>query len=420
MKKLVIYFTVYLFMTIIFLDISISHFTTVFYKNEILKLNREATEVPFEMISEYLSQKEPKEMFAYIDSLKKKYNYPMELKHIDDINKYERSMLLEGNVVTDLNLDFIKKLVKGSDYVFIIGPFNDEDVPGLEFGSTVFFFVYILILNIFMAYFIWTQLMKLNRAAVAFGDGDFSGRIKYGKLSFISKISASFNNMADKIEKLIKSNRDLTNAVAHELRTPIARIKFELENLKMNSDSPSVGGIEQDIRELEELITELLTYSRLDREEDFLNRSDVDVYEWFSSYFSSVRPISERDFSWSVTDSCKGVELKLDKKLMVMTVNNLLVNAFKYSKESVAAEVSLGNKSLKISVSDDGDGIDEDILEEIFKPFRRTDGSRSKETGGFGLGLAVVRRIVELHGGEVSARNSEKAGAVFDITLPTV
>lgn len=418
MKKLVLFLTVYIFLTMFAVDLGYNYFLPKVFKQDFIEINKEATEAPIAIIADSLSKMSVEEMHVYLKTFQDKYNYPIYIKNLDDISKYERPLLLKGELVTDVLGINNKMLVKGTKQVLFIGPIELDETPAMEAFVYITFIGTLILVNIIMAYVIWSQMMKLYRASTSFGEGDFSKRIKFSKLSFITEIATAFNNMADRIENLIKSNRELTNAVAHELRTPLARMKFELESIKESTTaSDSVSGMEKDISELEELISQLLVYSRLDRQEDFLAKETVEINEWFESYFKQVRPISDKKFEWNLNHNCTDRKISIDKKLVSLAINNLIINGFKYCKSSVYADVACSEKDLVISVSDDGKGIDEGLLQDIFKPFKRTDSSRSKDTGGFGLGLAVVSKTIQMHNGDVSARNAKGSGLVVTIRL---
>ncbi len=203
----------------------------------------------------------------------------------------------------------------------------------------------------------------MSDASIKFGFGDFSYRIKYGKLSLLGNISAAFNDMADRIEKLISSNKELTDAVAHELRTPLSRIRFELENLRdSKADETYIKGIESDLNELDELIGRLLTYSRLSREEDFYNLESYDAYEFLEGYLSCVKTVEGKDFSWRLSDKCRGKQVRIDAKLIEIALNNIINNGFRYCKSSVKADVECSGSEVTVKIQDDGKGINEKNL----------------------------------------------------------
>jgi len=419
MKKLVIYFTIYLFVMVLVIDHGFDGIMKIVFKEEIIENNIYTVSAPLEVMRDTLNKMDLDEIKGYIQEISQKHNnYPITIVPISRVSKYERPLLTEVGIVTNVDGNEYKLLIENTDYVLQFKLKENAPSAYMKFASYLLFILMLLIINTIMVYYIWVYLKKLGRGAEQFGEGNFSYRIKTGRLSFISEMAGIFNNMAQRIENLLNSSRELTSAAAHELRTPIARMRFELENLrKCDTAEGSVNGLEEDIKELEDLITQMLTYSRLDRQEDFLNKEEVNAGVHFREYFEGVKVVGEVTFSYSIDEKCDSVYLYIDKKIMNLAVSNLIENGFRYCRSSVEAQVLCSSSNIIVRIKDDGAGIAESVINDIFKPFKRADSSRTRDTGGFGLGLAIVEKAAQMHSGSVSAENIKGNGACFTVRL---
>jgi signal transduction histidine kinase len=174
--------------------------------------------------------------------------------------------------------------------------------------------------------------------------------------------------------------------------------------------------MEADLDELDHLIDTSLTYARFEREAPEPHFSSVKFAEWLDDEVDSVRLLG-RDLN-VVVDTSKLPEnllVDLDRKAMPYALRNLLRNAFKYASKSIQVSAELIDQRILIHVDDDGIGIPPEEREHIFSAFTRLDRSRDRSTGGYGLGLAIARRVLELHGGNATADTSPIGGARFTL-----
>jgi len=266
------------------------------------------------------------------------------------------------------------------------------------------------------------RLRRLDRAARAIGEGSLDARVPVGPPNTLGKLERHFNLMADRVEELLAGQRQLVQAVAHEIRTPIARIEFGLEMVELAEDAEEKqrrqADLHAELEELDRLVGELLVFSRYDVGTAELATEDVDVAD-------AVQQQVSRD-----TDRYPEIQVEiagLDEagaahvhaRSFGRVVHNLVSNALRYARSQVRVGISKGAAGeLVITVDDDGPGIPADERERILEPFGRTGDSRDRSTGGVGLGLAIVRRIVEAHGGTVRVGDSPAGGAQFVTTWP--
>ncbi|MGX4641764.1 ATP-binding protein [Massilia sp. SYSU DXS3249] len=271
----------------------------------------------------------------------------------------------------------------------------------------------------------WQGLQSLSRVADEFGAGKLSARARMQPSSSIYPLAERIDHMADRIEELLVSQKNLLHSqktllhsVSHELRTPIARLEFALELLDAKANDPAlhkrIAAMEGDLSELNTLVNELLGMARLDSGQA-LQREPVELAGLLESVAASLPPGS----ALLAIDCAPDVgSIEADPRLLGRALSNLLRNAQKYAAGAIEMTARREGNRVTIAVEDDGPGIPEDERERIFEPFYRLDRSRDRATGGFGLGLSIVRKAVLLHGGSVQVERSGLAGARFVVGLP--
>ena len=264
----------------------------------------------------------------------------------------------------------------------------------------------------------WQGLQRLSRVADEFGAGRLSARARMPRSASIYPLAERIDHMADRIEELLVSQKNLLHSVSHELRTPIARLEFALELLDAKADNPAlrprIAAMEGDVRELNELVGELLGMARLGSEQA-LQRDTVDLADLLRTTVAALPPAAQA----LAVEAADGLgTLEADPRLLGRALSNLLRNAQKYAAASIRLSARRDGRQLFIAVEDDGPGIPENERERIFEPFYRLDRSRDRATGGFGLGLSIARKAVLLHGGTLTVEQSTLGGARFVIALP--
>jgi two-component system OmpR family sensor kinase len=273
-------------------------------------------------------------------------------------------------------------------------------------------------------------LRRMSAAARAFGQGDLSARSGLLRRDELGDVSRAFDEMAERVTALLHAEKELLANVSHELRTPLTRIRIALD-IAAEGDADvareSLADIAGDLDELETLISDILTAARLDLGDGEsvasampLRRRRVDVSELLeqaSSRFRAAHP--GRSLRAAVPENLPLIEG--DPALLRRVIDNLLENAHKYT-ERAGAEVTLtvgvGRLEIEIEVADRGIGIASSDLPKIFRPFFRADRSRTRATGGLGLGLALAKRIVDAHGGSIAATSALGEGTRVVVRLP--
>ena len=341
--------------------------------------------------------------------------------HIEPLSKFklsESSMqhLRAGDIVAlDDQYTFIQRIPR-SHYVLSVGP-----VPYLYFLHEmrlldVALMAFIAI-SLAFPVFIWMRphwqdMLRIETAAQRFGEGHFSERIHFDSMSSFERLGVAFNQMADNINALIASKKQLIDGIAHELRTPLVRLRYRLE-MSENLTEAESQALNRDIGQLEALIEELLTYARLDRPQNELNLTTPDFPAWIRAHVEDIQLVNpQREVA--LRQLTAGDYGALDMRLM----ENLVNNALRYSHQHIHISLSLAGSRATLRVEDDGPGIALEERERVFEPFVRLDPSRDRATGGCGLGLAIVHSIAQAMAGEVRCDESSLGGAAFIFSWP--
>lgn len=278
------------------------------------------------------------------------------------------------------------------------------------------------------AYFLVRPLQKrlknMENAVTQIRRGDLSARVTVNSHDALGQLGATLNDMAEHIQRLIKSQREMTHAVSHELRTPVARIRFGIEMIECAlSDEQrrkQIEDIDGDIEELNKLIDEILTYATLEEGRPALNFQMIDVN-------AVINQVKTEMQSLGTEIDIEHVEFKIDDEFITAeceeryihrVLQNLVGNGIRYANSKVRVGCHCEGGMYRIDVEDDGSGIPSKFWDKVFVPFVRLDDSRTRSSGGYGLGLSIVERIAYWHGGVASIHKSDLGGAKFTIIWP--
>ncbi|ECK3415839.1 two-component system sensor histidine kinase RstB [Salmonella enterica] len=344
---------------------------------------------------------------------------------VEPLNHYKldaatTQRLREGDIVAlDDQYTFIQRIPR-SHYVLAVGP-----VPYLYFLHQMrlldIALMALIAFSLAFPVFIWMrphwqEMLRLESAAQRFGEGHLTERLHFDNGSSFERLGVAFNQMADNINALIASKKQLIDGIAHELRTPLVRLRYRLE-MSENLTPPESQALNRDIGQLEALIEELLTYARLDRPQNELMLTEPDLPAWLLTHLQDVQSVTP-ERAVNLLTSVIGDYGALDMRLMSRVLDNLLNNALRYSRTTVQVSLLLDGSQAALIVEDDGPGIEADARERVFEPFVRLDPSRDRATGGCGLGLAIVHSIALAMGGSVVCDESELGGAKFSFHWP--
>ncbi|MCB1673534.1 MAG: HAMP domain-containing protein [Pseudomonadales bacterium] len=331
--------------------------------------------------------------------------------------------LKEGGAARNSSVRIIAPL-PAFNQVLVIGPMRLFDWMPVQL------LLIILAMSLFVittaAYFIIHPLEKkikiVESAARRIGGGDLSARAEVYGRDEVSQLAYAFNSMAEHIQRLIDSQRELTRAVSHELRTPVARIRFGMEMLADTDDLDErfkqLEQLDGDIDELNKLIDEILTYAKLEQGIPVLNFERVDLGGLLQQVAKETKALGSK-LNISVRMPPEGTLAEAEQRYLHRVLQNLAGNATRYAKTEVCLSAGVYESCAYIAVEDDGDGIPEKDREKVFQPFTRLDDSRTRASGGYGLGLSIVSRIAFWFGGNIKVEQSPTlGGAKFVMTWP--
>ncbi|MBW7472783.1 ATP-binding protein [Marinobacter sp. M216] len=270
-----------------------------------------------------------------------------------------------------------------------------------------------------------SNLRKVESVAIRIARGEMGARVEAGTGTLVSRLAASFNGMAEHIQRLVQVQREMIHAVSHELRTPVARIRFGVQMIESCQDKDrlqkQLDDIDGDIQELDELIDEILTYARLEQGGPVFSLQEASVTDLVRQVVSEqqiIRPalVIEADIEpeaerWAMSD--------VEPRYIHRAIQNLVGNAGRYAEGRVLVRCHIDEDNCRIDVEDDGPGVPEQDWEKVFTAFARLDDSRTRTSGGYGLGLSIVRRILYWHGGQAFVGRSDAlGGARFSLVWP--
>ena len=369
-----------------------------------------------------------------IETLSKRYQQRISLKPTSTLDF--NALINKSQAISDINAGKVVNITPGAYKVTLVKKLPDMDQL-LQFGPVEIpwltrNFPYLILLTFAMSFAtmlflwikpLWSNLIKIKKAAEEFGKGNYDQRIKHGKFSPISRVSKAFNAMAERTQRSIRAQKELTSAVSHELRTPVSRMRFALTMLD-STQSPQdrsryINAINEDIDELDMLLEELLSYARLDQQAPQITPVVVRLKPWFNNTLEKLLPLAnDKRLHYATKNIDKHESCLFEPIMMSRVLNNLVQNGLRYADSTVDVALKKEHNFLFITVEDDGRGIPKDNRETIFNPFSRLDPSRDRASGGFGLGLAIVNQIVKAHQGIITIHDSPLGGAKFVVRIP--
>ena len=369
--------------------------------------------------------------------------WPKLAKDLSELTSHQLSIELRNHLVFTQehhrqkeNYGFSWQSLENDSTVFYLPLGQTDEVLTIELitsspitASLLFIVLVLFIAVISIGMFIWVSplwrdLNRLTNTAVDFGKGNLTVRAEISKQSVIANLSKSFNGMAQKIESLVKGQKDLTDAITHDLRTPLYRLRFAFEMLDDSELSKQDirryrDNIQNSIDDLDHLISQTLVFSRYNRSSDFFQKKPI----CFAHYLiEEVGHISLENSGISidltVDESVCELKIPIDLRAMLRVLNNLITNAIRYTNHQIKVTFTQQDGNYFLIVEDDGSGIDSEYWERIFEPFSQLDDVQRSTNIGHGLGLSIVQKIAQLHDGYARVSHSKLGGARFIVSWP--
>jgi two-component system sensor histidine kinase RstB len=375
----------------------------------------------------------PNQEHKRLSALQPYFSYPLSIQPVErlQLDVDQRARLRRKEVV----LVFRDSATANNSNILIISPLANNDM--LVMGPIPLFnrmplrlFIGVTMLSLFLISLgVYTLIFPLERKLrqVQLGvaqvrGGDFSARVPVTGQDEVAHLADMFNNMTEHIQRLIEAQRELTRAVSHELRTPVARIRFGVEMLADTDDYDSrleqQEHIDKDIESLNQLIDEILTYAKLEQGTPSLHLESIALYQIVRQVGEETRALGKA-ISVEVLEPDQTVTAIAEQRYLHRVVQNLAGNAIRYANQRIRISAGIEQGRAFVCVEDDGPGIPEKDREKIFLPFARLDDSRTRASGGYGLGLSIVSRIAFWFGGSMQVDQSpELGGARFIMRWP--
>lgn len=363
----------------------------------------------------------------YLYKIKSKFSYPINIEHIRNLPldseqigrlRLDHSIVLyrDNGSAHGTNILIVSPIANLSSEVLVLGPiplFNWMPYQ-LSAGITLLS-LFIISLGVYgLLIPMQRKISQVNKALNAMQSGDMSVRLEVDGSDELAKLASSYNNMSNHIQRLIEAQRELMRAVSHELRTPVARIRFALEMLAEDDDYDSriqqVDMIDKDIEALNKLIDEIMTYAKLEQGTPSFDFEEIVLYEVLDQVVVETNAL-KLDKEIVLNAPSQTLIVDAEYRYLHRVVQNLVGNAVRYCNHQVMISGGIDEQGQAyIAVEDDGAGIPEADRAKVFEAFARLDDSRTRASGGYGLGLSIVSRIAYWFGGTIMVDESPTLG----------
>ena len=425
---------------------------------------------------QYIIRNNENEISNIIDSIRSKYvNGEWELSSIQQIGEdaisngifvdlydkdsnlvwgamtYNKNMchMVMGSIENNMNYMINKNKSNYTEKLFEIKNLDNEIIGNIKIGSYGLLYymdndvdflkeinkvitsigIVMVLITIFIAILISNNISKpvevVSNMANLIGDGDYDNKIDYdSNIVEIDVLIKSINNLSAKLEEQENLRKRLTTDISHELRTPLTSIQTHLEAMIdgiWEPDTERLNSVNEEVIRLTNLVNQLQNLAKFDSEKSKLNLAKVNVKNLIMNVvYNNQGKALEKNIN--IECDLESIDSYLDKDKISQVIVNLLSNAIRYTNNGGKIFISSykENNNLKIQFKDNGIGIPKENIKYIFERFYRVDESRSKNTGGIGVGLTIVKSIIDLHQGTIEVRSELNKGSELIVILPNL
>ncbi|MDR0067840.1 sensor histidine kinase BfmS [Acinetobacter sp. 11520] len=372
----------------------------------------------------------------YLAKIQKHFSYPINIYNIQDINldseqigrlRQDQSVMLykDSATVRGTTISIVSPIPNQPARVLVLGPVPMFNWMPLQLSAGITLFsLFLLSLGVYgLILPLERKIRQVRYALNRMKSGDLSLRVPIEGSDEMANLASSYNNMSDHIQRLIEAQRELMRAVSHELRTPVARIRFGTEMLAEEDDynhrMHQVDMIDKDIEALNTLIDEIMTYAKLEQGTPSLDFDEITLFDVLDQVAVETEALKTQKEIELVAPPLY-VKVDAERRYLHRVVQNLVGNAVRYCDNKVRITGGIHSDGMAfVCVEDDGAGIPEQDRQRVFEAFARLDDSRTRASGGYGLGLSIVSRIAYWFGGEIKVDESPTlGGARFIMTWP--
>ena len=364
--------------------------------------------------------------FSYPIQIEKVQNLPLDSEQIGRLRLDHSIILYRDNAtVRGTTISIVSPMPSSPSEVLVLGPvplFNWMPFQ-LAAGITLLS-LFVLSLGVYgLLVPMQRRLREVNYALHRMKSGDMTLRLPVDGTDEMASLATNYNSMSDHIQRLIEAQRELMRAVSHELRTPVARIRFGMEMLAEEDDYDyrlqQVDMIDKDIEALNTLIDEIMTYAKLEQGTPSLDFEKIVLFEVLDQVIVETEALKTQK---EIELLAPPINLVVDaeRRYLHRVVQNLVGNAVRYCDHKVIVSGGIDDAGMAyVQVEDDGAGVPEEERQRIFEAFARLDDSRTRASGGYGLGLSIVSRIAYWFGGQIAVDQSPiLGGARFTMSWP--
>ncbi len=335
--------------------------------------------------------------------------------------------VFEANNESELEADIAYTRINDSQIALIQGPIGNDTVSNNQlWGLIAYYMILGLLIGLPIAVWLWPLWRfsgKIKQGCLDYARGDFSQALPLKKAGQLSPLAELLNTMADKVAFSREQTQTFSHAVSHDIRTPLTNLGFSLEVYSRTDNLDKkrrvLNRMKASLTEIKLLQTELDIFSRFDNQV-----VDIPLTECFLNDFWHEEIESWKDL---VTDKKLRFELfesqalcRLNSHYLHRALDNLIKNAIRHGDDQVNVSLHEEEESFYIRVENDGQPITEDDRQRVFQPFVRLEESRNRDSGGAGLGLSIVKAVVDAHNGQIEIKDSALGGACFQIVLPRI
>ncbi|MBJ6764161.1 HAMP domain-containing protein [Myxococcaceae bacterium JPH2] len=387
------------------------------------------------LMEEQLRARPEQDRAALLHAWQPHFRYPLSLRSLDEVLALPLPALTREQLSTGRAAAWYRAQGALGDTVEVFQPLRDSRqvlVQTLHIGpppdKVVLFLMpeiatLLLVLGVAVLALtvpLYRHVRRLASTAADLGAGNLRARAETRLPEPLGHLARTFNGMAERLQRMTEEQQATLQAISHELRTPIARLRFAIE-LARDTEEPAslhtrLGDMDRDIDELDALVAELLTFTRLHSEAPPLERERMDLTDLVHDVITSLAPLTPHLRIHPAPlgpMSCVGCPRYLRRAL-----SNLVRNAQRHAHKEIRVEWALRDDHCLLHVDDDGPGIPLPDRERVFLPFTRLDDSRQRKTGGHGLGLAIVHRVMQAHQGRAQASRAPLGGARITLSWP--
>lgn len=357
--------------------------------------------------------------------------------------------LLRSEILSALNGQNTNNFYRGEEYVMYVTVTARDDVSGrtgavmLVSGVDDIFeslagiqtqlFLYSLAVGLLVVVLVFvtshrliTPLRQIVRVVQRMSTGQLNQRIPINSKDEYSILSATFNNMTEKLEQVEKTREEFVSNVSHELKTPLTAIKVLTESILSQESVPEevsrefMQDINSEVDRMVNITNDLLALVKVDQREQNLNIAPTDINLLVEDILKRLSPLAEQKKVVLLYEEVRPVLIDADEIKLALAISNIVENGIKYTPRggTVKVVVDSDHQNAFITIQDTGIGIPEEEQDKIFNRFYRVDKTRDRYTGGTGLGLAISRSTVLLHGGSIRINSTSEEGSVFVIRIP--